>query len=261
VKSPEGKGESEIAALGMGDRVKAARDRLRWSRETLAHRSGLSWSAIEQIESGRRRRARPDTLRALARALGVTIDYLLDGGSAPGMLRHQVLLYEDEPGFLAAIAPFLLEGAERSEAALAVTSGRNIEILRQKLGSAADRIEFVDAEQWYRTPASALDAYRGFLDKRLEGCAWARIVGEPVWAGRSEEEVRVWNHYESLLNLVLAPLPVTVLCPYDVRSVDPGIAAAARLTHPEIVDGDHAAENPMYQDPGDFVLGHPGPGW
>ena len=253
-------GGRESAALAMGDRVRASRERLRWSRETLAHHSGLSWSAIEQIESGRRRNARPDTLRTLARALGVTIDYLLDGGSSPGMLRHQVLVYDDEPGFLAAIAPFLLEGAERSEAALAVTTGRNIQILREQLGTAAFQVEFVEAEKWYGNPVSALNAYRGFLNERLESCAWVRIVGEPVWVGRSEEEIRVWNHYESLLNLVLGPMPVTMLCPYDVRVVDPGIAAAARLTHPEMVDGDDVAENPLYRDPGEFVLGHTGRG-
>jgi hypothetical protein len=190
----------------------------------------------------------------LARTLGVTIDYLLDGWASPGMLRHQALVYEDEPSFLSATVPFLLEGTERSEAALAVTSGRNIEILREGLGAAADQVEFIEAEEFYRTPVSALGAYRAFLDASHEGCTWARIVGEPVWAGRSEEEVVAWNRYESLLNLAFGPMPVTVLCPYDVRVVDPKIVAIARLTHPEIVDRSGVAANPLYRDPSDFVL-------
>ena len=59
----------------IGDSLKAARTRLGWTRETLAHHSGISWSAISQIESGRRRDVRLGTLSALAEALGVSVDY------------------------------------------------------------------------------------------------------------------------------------------------------------------------------------------
>ena len=83
----------------------------------------------------------------------------------------------------------------------------------------------------------------------------ARIVGEPVWAGRSHEEIRGWSQYESLVNLALGPMPVTVLCPYDERSVHPAIVATARLTHPRILEAGAVADNPSYQDPGEFVLG------
>ena len=63
---------------GIGARLKAARRRLGWSREELAFRAKLSWPAVAQIESGRREHPRPATLSALADALGVTIDYLVD---------------------------------------------------------------------------------------------------------------------------------------------------------------------------------------
>ena len=55
-------------------------ERLGWTREALAFHSGLSWSAIAQVESGRRTNLRPSTLAALSRPLGVSIDYLVDGG-------------------------------------------------------------------------------------------------------------------------------------------------------------------------------------
>lgn len=83
----------------------------------------------------------------------------------------------------------------------------------------------------------------------------ARVVGEPVWARRSDEEVRVWNQYESLLNLAFGSRPMTVLCPYDERSVDPAIVTTALLTHPSIAEGSDIADNPKYRDPGAFVLG------
>jgi transcriptional regulator with XRE-family HTH domain len=249
-------GERRSDVSHLGSRVRAARERLGWSREALAYRSGLSWSAIEQIESGRRRNARPDTLEALSRALVVTIDYLVHGGPPPTMLNHQVLVYRDDDGFLAATGPFLADGAARSEALLAVTTARNIEILREWLGKGARQVAFVEAETWYRAPASALNAFRAFLDERqAQSSPWARILGEPIWAGRSQEEIRVWNQYESLVNLAFGPMPVTVLCLYDERSVDPEIVTTARMTHPRILEGRTLADNPSYQDPGEFVLG------
>jgi transcriptional regulator with XRE-family HTH domain len=229
---------------------------LGWSREALAVRSNLSWSAIEQIESGRRRSARPATLQALSKALGVTIDYLVCGVSPPEMLTHQVLVYEDDQGFLDATVPFVIEGVERSESLLAVTSLDNIGILREHLGGNADRVEFLDSDVCYRTPVSAMKTYRAFLDRTMaQGATWTRIVGDPGWPGRSDREIRLWGQYESLFNLVFGPLPMTVLCTYDARSVNPEILATARSTHPWIVDGGEVLANPTYQDPGAFVLG------
>ena len=55
----------------LGESLKAARARAGWSREALAYHSGVSWSAIAQIESGRRNDVRLSSLSALAEALGV----------------------------------------------------------------------------------------------------------------------------------------------------------------------------------------------
>src|SRR5436305_3093881 len=126
---------------GIGTHVRASRERLGWSLETLAFRSGMSWPAIAQIEIGRRQNLRPRTLLLLARALGVTIDYLVaGGGEASPMLTHCMLLYQSDSEFLDPAAPFLIEGVERGEAVLAVTTKRNIARLRKRLGAAADEI-------------------------------------------------------------------------------------------------------------------------
>jgi transcriptional regulator with XRE-family HTH domain len=52
------------------------------------------WSAIAQVEAGRRTNLRPATLSALAGPLGVTIDYLVNGGASQArMLEHSAFLY------------------------------------------------------------------------------------------------------------------------------------------------------------------------
>ena len=219
---------------GIGTRVRAARQRLGWNRETLAFHSGISWSAIAQVETGRRTNLRPSTLQSLAGALGVTIDYLVAGGGrAVPMLAHRALLYASEPEFLEVAVPFLAEGTERGEAVLAVTSDANISLLTRRLGDGAKEVEFRECSSWYRTPAQAFLGYRAFLDSRLEaGAPWVRILGEPPWSSSCPEQLRTWMRYEALLTLVFAPRPVNVTCPYDVRGLDEALITHARAIHP-----------------------------
>src|SRR5437588_5770780 len=142
---------------GIGQRLRASRERAGMSREALAFHASVSWSAIAQIESGRRINVRPRTLSALAGALGVTIDYLVSGSaqSVP-MLDHRALLYETEPDFYALATPFVEQAIERSEAAFVVTRPERIRRLRRGLGSAAKRVEFAVRGEFYTTPGEVL---------------------------------------------------------------------------------------------------------
>jgi transcriptional regulator with XRE-family HTH domain len=240
----------------LGARVRAARVRRGWTRETLAFHSALSWSAIAQVESGRRTNVRPGTLAALSRSLGVSIDYLVDGSpSHPVILDHSLFAYSSDDQFRATTGPFLAQGIERSEGILAATTGANIELLRQHLGRDARKVKFVEVSDFYRSPIAAIDAIRDFSDAKLAGGApWVRVLGEPIWAARSDAEVRLWTRYESLFNLVFSAYPLTAICPYDERSVAPEIVTEAHLTHPQTV-GDHGiSESPDYTDPGRFAL-------
>jgi transcriptional regulator with XRE-family HTH domain len=60
----------------VGVKIKAERDKAGWTQTELAKRAGITPSALSQIESGERF---PSTmvLAKLARALSVSIDYLL----------------------------------------------------------------------------------------------------------------------------------------------------------------------------------------
>jgi transcriptional regulator with XRE-family HTH domain len=246
----------ETASGGIGARVRAARERRGWTREALAFHAEVSWSAVAQVETGRRTNLRPSTLAALSQALGVSTDYLIDGGLArPAMLNHSAFRYRTEDQFATIAGPFLAEGIERSEATLAVTSAANIEVLREYLGAEARRVQFVDASTWYSTPIAALQAYRAFADAKLDaGAHWVRLIGQPAWTERSDAQVRLWTRYESLLNLVFSASPLTALCAYDERSVAPQIVAQAHLTHPHTVGDAGTSQNPDYADPERFAL-------
>lgn len=242
---------------GIGERVRAGRERRGWSREALAFHSGLSWSAIAQVEAGRRRNLRPMTVAALADALGVTADYLATGRAfAPALLEHRALLYADANEFAASVIPFLETGIERGEPTLAVTGAQNVELLREQLGALAEEVELVEHASWYRAPKSTLDGYRAFVANAVAaGASWVRVVAEVVWNGDAEDPVRAWGRYESLLNLALAYAPATILCPYDTRALDSEIIEIARATHPELIDHDVLTPSESYEEPSDFLLG------
>lgn len=236
---------------GIGARLRAARDRLGWTREELAVHSGISWSAIAQVESGRRTNLRPKTLSALSGALGVTIDYLVTGTLAPApMLEHSAYFYSDDGRYKATIGSFLAAGLERAEAAIAVTTAGNVELLRDHLGKDARSVKFVESTDWLTTPPEAVESFRSFSARKLRGGApWVRFVAEPIWEGRSDPQVRLWTRFESLVNLLFGSSPLTFVCPYDERSVPAEIVTEAHLTHPDIVDDAGKSQSRTYSGP------------
>jgi transcriptional regulator with XRE-family HTH domain len=237
--------------------LRAARARLGWSRETLAHHSAVSWSAIAQIESGRRKDVRSSSLAALAEALGVSVDYLIGSAAAtaPRLLEHRLLTYGSEDEYLAAAIPFFAEGVERSDCLLAVTTGEQIELLRDSLEDRADQVEFADSAVWYRSPNEAMEGYRTFVNEKLEaGATWIRIVAEIAPESRSDAEIPAWTRYESYVNIAFASSPTTVICTYDDRSWPADVIADARQTHPELADGTTATVNRDYRRPEDFLI-------
>lgn len=240
----------------IGETLRAARVRLGWSREALAYHAGMSWSAIAQIESGRRQDVRLNSLTALATALSVSVDYLIGAGPiSPPLLEHRVLAYGSEDEFLTTAVPFLARGIERSEPALAVTSAAHIELLRVSLGADAGHVVFADSVGWLTSPNAALDRYRAWVKQEIDaGASWVRILGEPIWAGRSDAEIIAWTRYESLFNLAFASTPISVVCPYDTRALGADVVANAFRTHPVIAHGTHVAENPEYREAEQFLL-------
>lgn len=236
----------------VGMRVTAARQRVGMSRELLAVQSGLSWSAIAQIEAGRRPNPGAETIAALSRGLGVTTDYLL-GAPTASLLSHQALIYEDQADFVAIAGAFVRAGLTSGDATLVVTTPSNIEALKGDLDD--DRVRFADSADWYVSPRAAFAGYREFAGAALAGGApWLRVIGEPVWSGLSDDDVAHWARYESLLNLSFASYPLTLVCPYDKSVLPPEILNHAEMTHCRTITSDETVDNDRYADPSEYCL-------
>ena len=76
-----------------------------------------------------------------------------------------------------------------------------------------------------------------------------RIIGEPIWAGRSAVEYPACAQHESLINSAFTGRKATILCPYDVTELDPMCVHDAHRTHPVMVTTTRRWDSPRYADP------------
>jgi anti-sigma regulatory factor (Ser/Thr protein kinase) len=63
-----------------------------------------------------------------------------------------------------------------------------------------------------------------------------RIIGEPIWPGRSGDEYPACAQHEALINEAFAGVDATILCPYDAERLSELALADAAVTHPVMVD-------------------------
>lgn len=171
-------------------------------------------------------------------------------------LCHPALVYATPEQFLATAVPFLRDGIEREEPCLALTSPRNVALLREALGAAeAAAVELQPADVWLTTPWRALVAYRSWVDDNTGGLSAiapqrrVRVLGEPFAPGRTPAAAREWTRYEALLNVAFAALPLTLLCSYDAAALPEAVIADVLRTHPLLLEPSQLLrENPGYAD-------------
>jgi anti-sigma regulatory factor (Ser/Thr protein kinase) len=76
-----------------------------------------------------------------------------------------------------------------------------------------------------------------------------RIVGEPIWAGRTDEEYPACAEHEALINVALGDAPAYIQCPYDTARLPSSVLTDATRTHPTLAAGAERWTSPAYTDP------------
>ncbi|MBG0826649.1 sensor histidine kinase [Planomonospora sp. ID67723] len=175
-----------------------------------------------------------------------------DAGAAPKLVHH-ALIYGSDESFLAATTGFCLDGLTAGDKVLAVTTPVNTGLLRDSLGRDSGAVEFVTAEDWYDAPGRTLAAYNRYVDEHKVRHRRIRIIGEPVWHGRTPAEEAEWTRYESVINAAFADSPAWIVCPYDTRVLPERVVADARRTHPNLLAGSAAQISHVYADPAAFT--------
>ncbi|HET8659221.1 MAG TPA: sensor histidine kinase [Micromonosporaceae bacterium] len=166
-----------------------------------------------------------------------------------GPFVHDALFYADRAEYVAGTRPFVEAALAAGEPVLVAVPGPNMEVLRTALGArVARRVTFRDMTNAGRNPSRIIPwVLRAFLDEH-DGRP-VRIIGEPIWAGRSALEYPACVQHEALINLAFKGAEATILCPYDTASLQPRVLFDATQTHPTVIEGYDRRPSDVYTAP------------
>ncbi|PXY27494.1 sensor histidine kinase [Prauserella muralis] len=157
---------------------------------------------------------------------------------------HPALFYRDEQSYLAGTVPFVLEGLDRDEPVAVAVPEPNLRRIEAALGDAAGAVRLIDMSEAGRNPGRIIaGVLRAFADQH-DG--HVRIIGEPIWPGRTEQEYPACVQHEALINESFAGWDGAILCPYDAGRLDAAVLADAEATHPVLLDGDGPRRSTRY---------------
>ncbi|GGU41710.1 anti-sigma regulatory factor [Lentzea flava] len=161
---------------------------------------------------------------------------------------HEALFYRDEDDFLAGTARFVADGVSNGEPVLVAVPEPSIALLRGQLGDQADQVHFINMTEAGRNPGriipGVLMAFSASAPQQR-----VRMVGEPMWPGRSELEYPACVQHEALINTAFEGRKGTLLCPYDAGALPGHVLADAKRTHPVVIDGTKRVASEWYTDP------------
>ncbi|NJC73610.1 sensor histidine kinase [Planosporangium thailandense] len=168
--------------------------------------------------------------------------------SARSSFRHEALVYRSPDELLAGTVPFVRGGLEADEPVLVAVPPGSMEPIRSALGDSAGRVRFVDMTEAGRNPGRIIPGVlHSFVSQHTP--QRVRIVGEPIWAGRTAAEYPACVQHEALINLAFADADLVILCPYDARRLAGEALADAERTHPLIATGEGRRASTAYAAP------------
>jgi len=159
-------------------------------------------------------------------------------------LDHEALYYQDLDDFLAKTTAFVREGVEEGEPVLVAVPEPRLSALRHEHRD--EPVRFLDMTEVGRNPNRLMPWVLMEFVRKHEPQR-VRIVGEPIYIGRSKEEIELAVQHEALINLALAGADAGILCPYDVRLAE--ILSYADQTHPTVLDERGRRPSPGYRNP------------
>jgi anti-sigma regulatory factor (Ser/Thr protein kinase) len=148
---------------------------------------------------------------------------------------HPALFYRGADEYLAGTVPFIRSGLAAGEPVAVAVPGPNLALLRAELGADAEQVRLLDMNTAGRNPGRIIPGVlRAFAD--THSAQPVRIIGEPIWPTRSDDEYPACAQHEALINLAFTGRDVTILCPYDTQNLAPAVLADAEATHPLLID-------------------------
>ncbi|MEV4756890.1 sensor histidine kinase [Micromonospora sp. NPDC049559] len=161
---------------------------------------------------------------------------------------HPALLYRGIDEYLAGTLPFIRAGLDAGDPVLVAVPGANLAAIRAALGDDASRVRLDDMTVAGRNPGRIIPGVLLAFARAHPGRR-PRIIGEPIWPGRSELEYPACAQHEALINAAFAGRNAEILCPYDLADLDQRAIDDAYRTHPTLAMGARRWASPRYGDP------------
>ncbi|MGH2596408.1 MAG: anti-sigma factor RsbA family regulatory protein [Actinomycetota bacterium] len=164
---------------------------------------------------------------------------------------HEAMLYEGRDDFIRQTLPFIRDAVITKLPILVAVDRWKIDELRRSLGADATTVRFEDMARIGRNPARIIPVWRAFVDEHSAGNERGmRGIGEPIWAGRSADELVECERHEALLNVAFAspPAALRLICPYDTGSLPASVIEEARRNHPIVTNEGASARSETYKE-------------
>ena len=161
---------------------------------------------------------------------------------------HPALLYRDDEEYLAGTVSFIRDGLAAGEPVAVAVPGPNLRLIQRALGADTDRVLMRDMTVAGRNPGRIIPTVLLAFANAHPGQR-VRLIGEPIWAGRSATEYPACAQHEALINAAFTGRPATILCPYNTELLDPVWVQDAFQTHPVMWDATRRFDSAHYHDP------------
>jgi anti-sigma regulatory factor (Ser/Thr protein kinase) len=151
--------------------------------------------------------------------------------------RHSALIHRTPEEYLGGVLSVIEQGLAQGEPVIVAIPPARLELISGHLNGKRKGLELVDITELGRNPAWIIPA----LQRRLEPhrARHVYLVCEPMWPGRSPDEIEEVILHEALSNSAFADRQLTALCPYDATSLEDRVIQAAMRTHRLIAGNGH----------------------
>ncbi|HLM64644.1 MAG TPA: sensor histidine kinase [Acidimicrobiales bacterium] len=164
---------------------------------------------------------------------------------------HEAVFHAGVAALVDSVRPWVDEGLAADDPVVMLLTKRTSEAIRDGLGANARHVVFGDMGEAGRNPARIISLWRVVYDENHRPGHHLRAIGEPVWPGRSADELSECAHHEALLNRAFAHAPdLWLWCPYDTTLLAPEVLAEAERNHPWVVRDGRRQPSDHYDEEG-----------